>query len=282
MRIDAHQHFWRYDPVRLDWIGDDMEILQQDWLPAQLAAVLADNGIDQSIVVQAAGSNAETGFLLQQAAAHDWLAGVVGWADLRGDGLAAQLAQWRQAGPLLGIRHQIEDEPACLQDERFDAGVQTVQEQGLIYEVLVNYRQLHNAVDSCARHDRHTLVLDHLAKPPVTGNAIAFANWRRAMTDIAAMPHVVVKASGLVTEAQAAPGGVPDMQAICGYLDAALELFGEDRLLYGSDWTVCRLACTYKEWFTLIDAWACSKPASLYDKLFAANAVRVYNLKETA
>src|SRR5699024_8229680 len=114
MIIDAHQHFWQYDPVRLDWIGADMDILKQDWLPAQLAPILRRNGIDKSIVVHAAGGVEETQFLLEQAAANNWIAGVVGWADLRAQALDERLSRWQESGPLIGIRHQIEDEPACL------------------------------------------------------------------------------------------------------------------------------------------------------------------------
>lgn len=279
MIIDAHQHFWHYDPVRLDWIGADMAGLKRDWLPQQLAPRLRANGIDRSIAVQATGDTAETDFLLRQAAAYDWIAGVVGWADMRAANVAQQLSRWQAAGPLVGIRHQIEGEPACLDDAAFDAGVLMVQESGLIYEVLVNHTQLAVAVAFCARHDRHTLVLDHLAKPPITGDAAAFAQWRATMAQLAALPHVVVKMSGLVTEAQPRAGAAPDMDAIRPYLDTALALFGEDRVLYGSDWPVCRLAADYDSWFAFIDAWACQQPASLHPKLFGANAARIYALK---
>src|SRR5699024_8256833 len=153
-----------------------------------------------------------------------------------------------------------------------------VQQHGLIYEVLVNYRQLAETVPFCARHDQHMLVLDHLAKPPITGHDTAFSNWRQSMAEIAAMPHVAVKMSGLVTEAQTQPGAAPDMDALRFYLDAALELFGEDRVLYGSDWPVCRLAASYDSWFAFIAAWARSKQDSLYRKLFGANAATIYAL----
>lgn len=279
MIIDAHQHLWQYDPVRLDWIDASMGELRQDWLPAQLIPHLQAKGVDATIAVQATGDNAETEFLLQQATAYEWVAGVVGWVDLRSETVAERLATWRDSGPLVGIRHQIEGEPACLDDVVFDAGVRVVQQQEMVYEVLIHHSQLEASVGFCARHDRHTLVLDHLAKPPVTGDDIAFDDWRAHMKHIAALPHVAVKMSGLVTEAQAHPGSAPDMDRIHRYLDTALELFGEDRLLYGSDWPVCRLAAGYDSWFDFIDGWARQQPTSLYAKLFGANAARIYALQ---
>lgn len=278
--IDAHQHFWHYDPVRLDWIEPDMVELKQDWLPPHLAPCLNAAHLDKTIAVQATGDDAETQFLLQLAAQYDWIAGVVGWTDLRAAEVTRHLTHWQQAGALVGIRHQIEGEPVCLDDAAFDTGVRAVQQRELVYEILVNYRQLDHAVPFCARHDRHTLVLDHLAKPPVTGDATAFTYWYKAMADLASMPHVAVKMSGLVTEAQAVPGGTLNMDGIRRYLDAALELFGEDRVLYGSDWPVCRLATGYADWFAFIQTWARGKQRSLPRKLFGANAAAIYALNK--
>src|SRR5699024_8656819 len=131
-------------------------------------------------------------------------------------------------------------------------------------------------ISFCARHDRHRLVVDHLAKPAITGDAADFSRWQRSMAELAAMPHVAVKASGLATEAQTAPGAAPDLDGIRRHLDAALELFGEDRLVFGSDWPVCRLATTYTDWLTEVDGWAHSQDAGLHRKLFGANAADVY------
>ncbi|MGN8197127.1 amidohydrolase family protein [Salinisphaera sp. RV14] len=279
MIIDAHQHFWRYDPIRLDWIGPGMEELMHDWLPVDLASPMAETGIDRTVAVQATGDEAETAFLMEQAEAEDWIAGVVGWVDLATADADERIADWQQAGPLVGLRHQIEGDPARLDDRAFDAGVDAVQRRGLVYDVLVNHRQLGDAVTFCAHHDRHTLVLDHLAKPAIPGAEADFAAWRRAMAELAAMPHVAVKISGLATEAQAAPGEPPDIDGIHRHLDTALALFGEDRLIFGSDWPVCQLAMTYGDWFALIDAWARAQGADCHARLFGTNAASIYSLK---
>src|SRR5699024_5781294 len=120
--------------------------------------------------------------------------------------------------------------------------------------------------------------VDHLAKPAITGDTADFSHWQRSLAELAAMPHVAVKVSGLATEAQAAPGAAPDMGGVCRHLDAALELFGDDRLVFGSDWPVCRLATTYTDWFTEVDTWARGQEADLHRKLFGANAAAIYGL----
>lgn len=278
MIIDAHQHFWRYDPARLGWIGPGMEDLMHDWLPIDLAGPMAETDIEATIAVQATGDEAETAFLMEQAEAEDWIVGVVGWVDLTAHDADARIADWQAAGPLVGLRHQIEDQPARLDDRGFDSGVDAVQRRGLVYEVLVNHRQLSDTVTFCAHHDRHTLVLDHLAKPAITGSEADFSAWRRAMAELAAMSHVAVKISGLATEAQPGPGEPPDIDGIHRHLDTALELFGEDRLIFGSDWPVCRLAISYGDWFALIDAWARAQGSDCRAKLFGANAASIYAL----
>ncbi|MDA3921996.1 MAG: amidohydrolase family protein [Salinisphaera sp.] len=278
MLIDAHQHFWRYDPARLDWIVPGMNALMHDWLPVDLAEAWAETGIEATIAVQAAGDEAETAFLMEQAAARDWIAGVVGWVDLASADADECIGHWQAAGPLVGLRHQIEGDPARLNDAAFDVGMAAVQRRGLVYEVLVNHRQLADAVPFCIRHDAHTLVVDHLAKPAITGDDAAFGQWRDAIAALAALPHVAVKISGLATEAQTAPGEAPDIDGIYRHLDSALELFGEDRLIFGSDWPVCRLAIDYGDWFALIDAWARAQSPDCRAKVFGANAASLYSL----
>ncbi|MES1952946.1 amidohydrolase family protein [Salinisphaera hydrothermalis] len=278
MLIDAHQHFWRYDPARFDWIESGMDVLMHDWLPVDLAEAMAETGIDATIAVQATGDEAETAFLMEQAAAEDWVAGVVGWVDLTTPDADDHVGHWQATGPLVGLRHQIEGDPARLDDTRFDAGVAAVQNRGLIYEVLLNRTQLDAAVAFCGHHDRHTLVLDHLAKPAITGDDAHFTTWQDAMRELAAMPHVVAKVSGLATEAQSSFDEPPDIDGIHRHLDTALELFGEDRLIFGSDWPVCQLAIGYGDWFALIDAWARAQGGEFHRKLLGANAIATYQL----
>lgn len=278
MIIDAHQHFWRYNPNALPWIAPHMNELMRDWLPTDLEAELATCDVDATVVVQACGDEADTHFLMEQANAYGWIAGVVGWVDLTALDVGNRIDYWADIGPLVGLRHQLEDEPKLLANDAFDRGVNAVQARGLIYEVLVNAAQLGEAVRFCARHDHHTLVVDHLAKPAIADNEAAFEAWQRAMASLAAMPHVAVKLSGLVTEARCLPDGTVDFNAIRRHLDTAMELFGPYRVLFGSDWPVCRLVASYQTLFSFMRDWAKSYDAHTTRALFGGNAASLYDL----
>ncbi|HEY0333892.1 MAG TPA: amidohydrolase family protein [Stenotrophomonas sp.] len=281
MLIDAHQHYWRYDPKTYGWIGPGMEVLAQDWLPAQFEPVRQANGIDATIAVQARGNEDDTAFLMQLARQARWIAGIVGWVDLRADGVSDRLAHWRAHGPLVGIRHQVQDEPnpsACLADAAFDRGVAAVQRARLVYEVLVRHEHLEAATVFCARHDDHALVLDHLGKPDIGGTGDTFERWQRQIRALAAMPHVSVKISGLVTEAPRDPDGRLALDGIGRHLDAALECFGPRRVLFGSDWPVSQLATDYPHVLALAQDWAQSRGLSVPERecLFGGNAIDIY------
>ena len=279
MLIDAHQHFWRYDPVAYAWIGQGMEVLARDWLPADYADLRARHGIQATIAVQARGDEADTAWLLQQARENEWIAGVVGWVELRDPDVAARLAHWQAQGPLVGVRHQAQDEPdpaAFLADAAFNRGVAAVQQAGLVYEVLLRHDQLHAAIDFCTRHAAAPLVLDHLGKPDISGDLAAFARWENEMRALAALPHVSVKISGLVTEAGREAGGSLDVAGIRRHLDTVFALFGADRLLFGSDWPVCQLAVPFDEVLALARDWAAPLSADSRDAIFGGNAHTIY------
>lgn len=277
LRIDAHQHFWRYDAAAYPWMRADMDVLRRDWLPQDLRPLLDAQGIDACIAVQARADEAETDFLLDLALQHDWIAGVIGWVDLRADDLAWRLARWRNARMLAGFRHLLQDDPdivATLDDPRFNRGVQHLQNNVLIYEVLVRGSvQLEQASDFCARHDSHWLVLDHLGKPAIGGDQDR--RWHHALREFAAMPHVMCKLSGLVTEVIEPDIGADPLRR---YLDAALELFGPQRLLFGSDWPVCLLRAPYAEVARIIDDWSIALSVDERALLWGGNAVRCYGL----
>lgn len=277
MRIDAHQHFWRYDADAYPWIGDDMDVLRRNWLPRDLRPLLDAHGIDACIAVQARAEEAETRFLLQLAREYDWIAGVVGWVDLHADDIEAKLARWHGERRLVGFRHLLQDEAdvaATLADPGFNRGMAAVQANAKVFEVLVRgAEQLAATRGFCARHDDHWLVLDHLGKPAIGG--AHDDRWRAALRGLAAMPHVLCKLSGLVTEVVA-----PDVDdaVLRRYLDTALELFGPHRLLFGSDWPVCLLRAPYARVFGIIDDWAQSLGGDARTQLWGGNAARCYGL----
>ena len=277
MRIDAHQHFWRYSPAEFPWIGAGMRILARDFLPSDLAPALAASGVDGCIAVQARPDRRENEFLLGLAAQHPFVRGVVGWADLCAPDADRVVATLAQNPKLRGLRHLVQDEAddAFVLRPDFQRGVAALAAHGLVYDVLIHPRHLANATRFCAALPEVTFVLDHLAKPDVARDARQ--PWADAVRALARQPHVACKVSGLVTEAKWR-GWQPDDFRF--YLDTALDAFGQDRLLFGSDWPVCLLAADdYAAVHDLVAAWAEARlPATARSALFGGNTARIYRL----
>lgn len=277
LRVDAHQHFWTYSAPDYPWIDQRHGALQRDFLPSDLKPLLDQHGIDGCIAVQARQSVDETDALLSHAAHHPWIFGVVGWADLRADDLDAQLARWSGAQKLVGFRHLVQDEPApslFLQDPAFARGVHQLQRHRLAYDVLVKDTDLHAATDFCRRHDQHHLILDHLGKPDLSReDPIA---WADRLAPLAALPHVACKLSGLITEA--------DWQhwkpvELLPYFYLALELFGPQRLMFGSDWPVCQVAGSYSDVHQLFETAISTLAVDEQYALRGGTAIRLYGLQ---
>lgn len=241
-RIDSHQHFWKYDAREYDWIDERMGVLKRDFLPEHLRPELDRTGFDACVAVQARQSLEETRFLLDLADKFAFVVGVVGWVDLRAADVHARLERLAENRKLVGIRHIVQAEP----DDRFllrpdfCRGIEALQALDLAYDILVYPRQLRAAISFAARFPRVRLVLDHLAKPQIRTGELAA--WRDELRELSALPHVLCKLSGLVTEADW--GAWTDGQ-IRPCLDVAFECFGASRLMIGSDWPVCTLAADY-------------------------------------
>lgn len=276
-RIDSHQHFWRYDPVEYGWIDEQMSVLRRDFLPSDLRPLLDAQRIDRCIAVQARTTEEETDFLLALAAEHAWIAAVIGWVDLRADDLQRRMDRWSGARKLAGFRHILQDEriPPGGPDAAFCRGVATLQKKELIYELLLRSPQLHAMAEFCRVHDSYWLVLDHLGKPNIRDRG--YAQWRRDIEPIAALPHVVCKVSGMVTEAMDVQGAF-EPEDLTMYLDAVLELFGPERLMFGSDWPVCLLAAPYSQVTEIVERWAAKLSPSERDALWGDTARRVYRI----
>jgi L-fuconolactonase len=276
-RIDSHQHFWRYDAAEYAWIDEQMGVLRRDFLPPDLRPLLDEQKIDQCIAVQARTTDAETDFLLALADEYPWIAAVIGWVDLRADDVQRRVERWSGARKLAGFRHilQAEHIPADGPDAAFCRGVQVLQKRELIYELLLRSPQLHAMAGFCRAHDSYWLVLDHLGKPNIRDRG--YAQWRRDIEPIAALPHVVCKVSGMVTEAMDAKGAF-EPEDLTMYLDAVLESFGPERLMFGSDWPVCLLAAPYAQVAGIVEQWAAKLSESERDALWSDTARRVYRL----
>jgi L-fucono-1,5-lactonase len=279
-RVDAHHHLW--DPARraYPWMDESVAAIRRRFTVEDLDAVVGPQGFGQTIVVQAVSSVEETEELLAVAVASDRVAGVVGWVDLGGPGVAGALAALR-ARPggetLVGVRHQVHDEPDpdwLLRDQVLD-GLAAVAAAGLAYDLLVRERELPAARAVAQRLPELTLVVDHLAKPRIREGATD--PWAGELAALARHPNVFCKVSGLVTEADWdawTPG------QLAPYVRHAVDVFGPERLLFGSDWPVCLLAASYAEVVEAAEEAldrAGLAPAER-DAVFGANAHRLYRL----
>jgi L-fuconolactonase len=273
MRIDAHQHFWHYEPAQYPWIDDTMATLRRDFLPADLKPELARAGIDATIAVQACQTVAETEWLLELAATHQFIAGVVGWVDLRSETVPDTLARLSAHPKLVGIRHIVQSEPddRFLLRQDFCRGIAALRSFDLPYDILIYPRHLPVAVDFVARFDDQPFVLDHLAKPEIRSGAIE--TWARDLARLAAAPNVCCKLSGLVTEADW-NRWTPDQ--ILPYLDVAFDCFGADRLIAGSDWPVCTVAADYRRTMAVVTDYLERRPAPDRAAVLGGNARRVW------
>jgi L-fuconolactonase len=245
---DTHQHYWRYDAAEYAWIDDSMSTLQRDFLPPDAKREMDGAGVAACIAVQARQTLDETRALLDLADRYPFITGVVGWIDLETENVGRQLAEFAGHPSLVGVRHIVQAEPdGFLARPGFRAGIAQLEASGLVYDILVYARQLPDAVAFARAFPRQHFVLDHLGKPDVRGNG--FAAWRRNFVDLAALPNVACKLSGLVTEADWRSWTPGQLRP---YLDSALEAFGPSRLMLGTDWPVCAVAATYLEVIDLV------------------------------
>jgi L-fuconolactonase len=278
-RIDAHHHFW--DPARYcyPWMaGDAMDPVRRAFTADDLRGTLGQEQIDGTVLVQTLSSARETREFLQTAAAADFVRGVVGWADLTSPGIADDLDALR-AGPdgrwLVGIRHQVHDEPDPDWLTRPDVhrGLAAVQSRGLTYDLLVRARELPAAVETARAFPGLRFVVDHIAKPRISGGRDEL--WSQRLPALAALPNVAVKLSGMVTEADWAAWSAADLRP---FVSQVADWFGVPRLMFGSDWPVCLLAGSYRDVLGgLADALPAMSPAEL-DQVYGLNAIRIYQL----
>ncbi len=275
MTIDAHQHFWHFDPVRDSWITDDMAIIQRDFLPADLEPVLAANGIDGCVAVQASQSEEETLFLVNMAQTYDIVKGVVGWVDLQSGQLSQRLEALAQHPEIKGYRHVAQAEPDdFLARPTVVEGIRQLAAFGLTYDILIYPRQLKAALHLVRAVPEANFVIDHLAKPYIKKGEIS--RWSNFMAEIAKHKNVSCKLSGMVTEADWHNWSKRDFFP---YVDVVFEHFGPDRLLFGSDWPVCLVAANYTQVKTLVEEYVAPWGEEVRAKVFGANAVAFYGLE---
>jgi L-fuconolactonase len=279
MKIDSHQHLWRFDPVEYGWIDDNATTLRRDYLHDDLARELNASGLDAAIAVQARQSLAENDFLLAQTASSSGrIRGVVGWADLAAADIGDVLGAYASRRGFVGVRHVVQGEtdPDFLARPAFNRGIGRLRAHHLVYDVLIYAAQLPAAIAFVDRHPSQPFVLDHIAKPVIAAGGMDTA-WARSFREIAKRPQVVCKLSGVTTEVRDATWSV---DLIRPYVDLAIEVFGPARLMFGSDWPVCRLRTEYGEWVktvqTLTAQWSAAERAAFW----GGTAARVYGIPD--
>lgn len=274
MRIDAHQHFWHYSPQTHEWINEEMQVIRRDFLPDDLAPVLRANGIDGCVAVQADQTETESDFLLKLADENDFIKGVVGWTDLKSPDLDQKLEAYKQNPLLKGFRHIVQGEAdGFMTDPAFIAGVSRLSDFNLSYDILVFSRQLPEVCQLMMQLPEMRLVIDHFGKPDI--KAGEFESWKSQITELSAYPHLHIKLSGLVTEADWKNWSLSDFRP---YLDTVLELFGPKRILFGSDWPVCLVAASYEQVLEIVNQYIEKLSMEEQAAIMGGNAVRFYGL----
>lgn len=276
MRLDAHQHFWKYSPKDYGWINDTMAALRRDFLPDDLQPLLAAEGFDGSIAVQARQSLEETRWLLELAAHNDIVKGVVGWVDLRSPELAAQLHQFAQNPKLVGVRHVVQDEPDdnFMLGSEFRRGIARLREYDLAYDILIFPRQLPAAVELVREFPDQRFVLDHIAKPPIAEGRIT--PWDSGIRELAKSENVFCKASGMVTEARWHDWKPEDFRP---YLDVVVNTFSPARLMIGSDWPVSTASAPYSRTMSLVRDYIGTLTSNEQNSILGENCARFYRIK---
>jgi L-fuconolactonase len=273
--VDSHHHFWDLGRFDYYWMPPPPNVLRRNYLPEDLKPLLRQTGVDRTVLVQAHKSVDEANFLLDIAGATDFVAGVVAWVELTTPNAGRMLDDLMKRPKLVGIRHQVEDDPdeAWLSRDASIRGLKEVAARGLRYDLLVKPPHLKYVPPLVEKVPGLKMVVDHIAKPLIAQGVME--PWATDMAAVADIPGIYCKLSGMVTEADHTRWKVDDLKP---YVAHIVEQFGFDRLMFGSDWPVCLLAASYEQVFrSTLEA---AGPVSEKDRarLLGQNAIAFYGL----
>ena len=274
-RIDAHHHLWRYTAAEYGWLDESMRSLRRDFLPRDLMREVSAAGVDGTVVVQARQTMEETRWLLQMADECEAIRGVVGWAPIAGEDFPGVMEEFEYRPKLKGLRHVIQgekDENYILRED-FNSGIRTLMGSGLVYDILIYERHLPQTLEFVDEHPEQVFVLDHVGKPRI--GAGVMEPWAARMRELGKRENVWCKVSGMVTEADWTSWNAETLRP---YLDVVVDAFGVGRLMAGSDWPVCTVACEYGRWFELLREYFAGFSDVEQDAVFGGTAVEVYGL----
>jgi len=273
-RIDSHQHFWKFDPVRDSWIDETMQNIQRDFLPEDLQPLLNANYFEGCVAVQASQSEEETHFLLDLASKNDFIKGVVGWIDLRNENIDERLQFFSDQKKLKGFRHVVQGEPDDFMfGTEFRRGITALKSFNYTYDILIFERQLPAAISLVKDFPNQKFVIDHIAKPDIKSGSID--SWQKGIEEIAKYENVWCKISGMVTEADWKNWKREDLKP---YLDVIFENFSTDKLMYGSDWPVLNVASDYNEVVKTLEDYISKFSVEDQNKIWFGNANEFYKL----
>jgi L-fuconolactonase len=277
MKIDAHQHYWNYSVEDYGWIGDNMSVLKQDFLPVNLAPVLVDAGFDGTVAVQARQIYDETKWLLKLSDQSSIIKAVVGWVELCSENVRDQLRECSSHPRLRGVRHVLHDEPddAFGLREDFVRGLAMLEEFNLAYDLLVFPKHLPLCCKIVEKFPNQVFVLDHIAKPLIKEGAME--PWEAGIRRLAQHPNVSCKVSGMVTEADWSGWKPEDFKP---YLDVVFDCFGVDRLMIGSDWPVCTVSAPYANVMDIVCNYIGQLSPEQQAAVLGENARRIYQIPD--
>ena len=275
-RIDSHQHFWRFEPVRYSWITDDLKVIQKDFLPEDLAPLLKEHNIDGCVAVQADPSEEENVFLLELAAANPFIKGVVGWVDFTAENIRETLEFYKGYDKMKGFRAMLQSEKdrAFMLRDDFKRGIALLDDFGYAYDILINADQVKYSDEFAGLFPNQKFVIDHIAKPYIKDKKID--EWAADIKAIAKHENVSCKISGMITEADWSNWKSEDFTP---YLDVVFEAFGAKRVMYGSDWPVSLLAGDYRQVVDLVKDYTARLTENEQGLFWGENAINFYNLK---
>lgn len=275
MVIDSHQHFWKYEPVKHDWIDDDMSVIRRDFSPSDLAKVYKESSIDGCVAVQADQTLEETDFLIDLASNNSFIKGIVGWVDLRAENIENVLEKYSTDKIVKGFRHVVQGEADhnFLLRPNFSRGISLLEKYNFTYDILVFPHQLGSVLEFVKKFPNQKFVIDHIAKPYIKDGY--FDGWATMMTAIGKHENVSCKMSGMVTEADF---NTWTPEQIHPYMNVALEAFGSSRILFGSDWPVCLVAGNYSKIKKLTTDFISQLSQIEQNSIMGTNAIEFYNL----
>ena len=275
MRIDAHQHFWKFDAVKHSWINDEMAALRTDFLPHHLAPLLNEQGINGCVAVQADESEEENEFLLNLAQENSLIKGVVGWLDFLGADISERLDDYSQFNLMKGFRYILQGQAQrdIMLSDRFKKNIQLLAKHAFTYDILIFPDQLAYAEKLVSLFPNQAFVVDHMAKPLIKSGEIN--QWKKEMINLAKHENVSCKVSGMVTEAD---WGNWKYEDFVPYLEVVLNAFGSKRILFGSDWPVCNVAGAYPKMINIVKQYTAALTQAEQADFWGDNAIKFYHL----